>query len=195
MYTGQLVFSQVMEHSPMRTFRQCIRRYQGNRYIKSFTCHDQFLRMAFAQLTHRESLRDIEVCLRSHRSKLYPMGIRGSVSRSTLAHANKVQASIVTQGCPGIRSGCATARPLRIASSCVEPSTEPRLLWSTPLGAPRSPAQSRRRRSPGSAPQALEPAPEVRPVLAPKQGVDDLFVAHARQLPCIERELDPGNSP
>ncbi len=91
MYTGQLVFSQVMEHLPMHTFRQCIRRYQGNRYIKSFTCLDQFLCMAFAQLTHRESLRDIEVCLRAHQNKLYHMGIRGPVSRNTLAHANKMR--------------------------------------------------------------------------------------------------------
>ena len=68
-----------------------LQRYRGNRYIKSFTCLDQFLCMAFAQLTHRESLRDIEVCLRAHREKLYHMGIRGHVSRNTLAHANKMR--------------------------------------------------------------------------------------------------------
>ena len=91
MYTGQFVFSQVMEHLPMHTFRRCIHRYRGNRYIKSFTCLDQFLCMAFAQLTHRESLRDIEVCLRAHRDKLYHLGIRGQVSRNTLAHANRMR--------------------------------------------------------------------------------------------------------
>ena len=91
MYAGQLVFSQVMEHLPMHTFRRCVQRYRGNRHVKSFTCLDQFLCMAFAQLTHRESLRDIEVCLRAHQDKLYHMGIRGRVSRNTLAHANKTR--------------------------------------------------------------------------------------------------------
>ena len=75
----------------MHTFRRCVHRYQGNRYVKSFTCLDQFLCMAFAQLTYRESLRDIEVCLRAHQDKLYHMGIRGAVSRNTLANANKVR--------------------------------------------------------------------------------------------------------
>ena len=75
----------------MHTFRRCVHRYQGNRYVKSFTCLDQFLCMAFAQLTYRESLRDIEICLRAHQDKLYHMGIRGSVSRNTLANANKVR--------------------------------------------------------------------------------------------------------
>ena len=91
MYAGQFVFSQVMEHLPMHTFRRCVQRYRGNRHVKSFTCLDQFLCMAFAQLTHRESLRDIEVCLRAHQDKLYHMGIRGRVSRNTLAHANKTR--------------------------------------------------------------------------------------------------------
>ena len=91
MYSGQFVFSQVMDHLPMHTFRRCVHRYQGNRYVKSFTCLDQFLCMAFAQLTYRESLRDIEVCLRAHQDKLYHMGIRGTVSRNTLANANKVR--------------------------------------------------------------------------------------------------------
>ena len=89
MYTGKLVFAQVMEHLPMHTFRKCVRRYGGDRYAKSFPCMSQFLCMAFAQLTSRESLRDIEVCLRAQRNKLYHMGIRGSVARNTLANANK----------------------------------------------------------------------------------------------------------
>ena len=89
MHIGKLVFSQVIEHLPMHTFRRCIARYQGNRYAKSFSCLDQYLCMAFAQLTYRESLRDIEACLRAHKDKLYHMGIRGRISRRTLADANE----------------------------------------------------------------------------------------------------------
>ncbi len=88
MNTGKTVFSQVMEFLPLYEFRKCVERYQGDYKVKSFSCMDQFLCMAFAQLTYRESLRDIEACLRSMRSKLYHMGIRGQVSRSTLADAN-----------------------------------------------------------------------------------------------------------
>jgi hypothetical protein len=91
MYTGKLVFSQIIDHLPLHTFRQCVRRYDGNRKVKSFSCLDQFLCMAFAQLTYRESLRDIEACLRAQRHKLYHMGIRGGISRNTLANANKVR--------------------------------------------------------------------------------------------------------
>jgi hypothetical protein len=89
MYTGELVFSQVMDHLPMHTFRRCIQRYHGNFKIKAFTCRDQYLSMAFAQLTYRESLRDIEACLRAQQSKLYHMGIGGGISRNTLANANE----------------------------------------------------------------------------------------------------------
>ena len=89
MYSGTFVFSQVMDHLPIRVFRKCVQRYGGNRYVKSFPCLSQFLCMAFAQLTHRESLRDIEIGLRAHGSKLYHMGFRGNVSRNTLANANK----------------------------------------------------------------------------------------------------------
>ena len=89
MYSGQFVFSQVMEHLPMKTFRKCVQRYQGDRRVQSFTCFDQFLCRAFAQLTYRESLRDIEACLRAHKDKLYHMGIRGGMSRNTLANANQ----------------------------------------------------------------------------------------------------------
>jgi len=91
MLSGQLVFSQVIAHLPMSIFRSCVKRYRGNYKVKSFTCLDQFLCMAFAQMTFRESLRDIESCLRAQRSKLYHMGIRGAVSRNTLANANKVR--------------------------------------------------------------------------------------------------------
>jgi len=89
MNSGKTVFSQLTEFFPTQQFRHCVDRYKGNAYIKSFSCWDQFLCMIFAQLTYRESLRDIEVCLRVFRSKLYHMGIRGKISRSTLADANE----------------------------------------------------------------------------------------------------------
>jgi len=91
MHIGKIVFSQVIEHLPMHTFRRCVQRYDGNHKIKSFSCLDQFLCMTFAQLTYRESLRDIEACLRAQREKLYHMGIRGGISRNTLSNANKVR--------------------------------------------------------------------------------------------------------
>jgi hypothetical protein len=86
---GQTIFSQIIDFLPKKKFRQCVNRYGGNYRVRSFTCFDQFLCMAFAQLTYRESLRDIECCLRAMRGKLYHMGIRGKVSRSTLAYANE----------------------------------------------------------------------------------------------------------
>lgn len=89
MHEGQLIFSQVTDHLPLHTFRRYVQRYQGERYVKQFRCLDQYLVMAFAQLTYRESLRDIEACLRAQQSKLYHMGIRSTISRSTLAEANE----------------------------------------------------------------------------------------------------------
>jgi len=89
MYSGKLVFSQLMGFLPMHQFRQCVKRYNGNRHVKSFTCLDQFLCMAFAQLSYRESLRDIESCMRAMQRKLYHLGIRSKISRSTLAEANE----------------------------------------------------------------------------------------------------------
>jgi hypothetical protein len=89
MNTGKTIFAQVMDFLPLNEFRKCVKRYQGNYKLKSFSCLDQFLCMAFAQLTYRESLRDIETCLRSMKGKLYHMGIRSKVSRSTLADANE----------------------------------------------------------------------------------------------------------
>jgi hypothetical protein len=74
---------------PTYQFQICVDRYQGNRYVKDFSCWDQFLGLAFAQLSYRESLRDIEACLRAQEPKLYHMGFRGQVSRNTLAHANE----------------------------------------------------------------------------------------------------------
>ena len=89
MHTGQLVFAQLMEHIPHYSFRRIVRRYDGERRLREFSCWDQFACMAFGQLTFRESLRDLEVCLRSRPEHLYHMGIRGRVSRSTLAEANE----------------------------------------------------------------------------------------------------------
>lgn len=88
MHMGKLIFAQLMEHLPQKTFARCVDRYGGHYKVKSFSCMDQYLCMAFAQLTFRESLRDIEACLRSQSEKLYHMGIRGQVSRNTLANAN-----------------------------------------------------------------------------------------------------------
>jgi len=80
MNDGQLVFSQIMEFMPIKSFRRCVQKYRGKHKVKSFSCLDQFHCMAFAQLTYRASLRDIEACLRSRQNKLYHMGIRGNVS-------------------------------------------------------------------------------------------------------------------
>ncbi len=91
MYTGKLVFAQVMDHLPLSTFSRCVQRYRGHHKVKRFSCLDQYLCMAFAQLTYRESLRDIEACLRAQFSKLYHLGLRGAVSRNTLANANAVR--------------------------------------------------------------------------------------------------------
>ncbi len=89
MNLGRTVFSQLVNFLPTYQFQICVDRYQGNRYVKEFSCWDQFLCLAFAQLTYRESLRDIEACLRAQQPKLYHMGFRGQVSRNTLAHANE----------------------------------------------------------------------------------------------------------
>ena len=91
MNSGKIIFSQLMDFLPSYEFRRCVARYGGNYKIKTFTCWDQFLCMAFAQLTYRESLRDIQACLRAAGQKLYHMGIRGKVSRNTLANANQTR--------------------------------------------------------------------------------------------------------
>jgi hypothetical protein len=91
MHLGKTVFAQLMDFIPAHEFRRCVNRYQGNHKVSSFSCWDQFLAMAFAQLTYRESLRDIETCLRALGSHLYHLGIRGQVSRSTLADANETR--------------------------------------------------------------------------------------------------------
>jgi Domain of unknown function (DUF4372)/Transposase DDE domain len=87
--SGRTVFSQLIQHLPEKEFQKCVARYNGDSNFRGFSCWDQLLAMAFAQLTYRESLRDIESCLRALQSKLYHMGFRGKVSRSTLADANE----------------------------------------------------------------------------------------------------------
>jgi hypothetical protein len=91
MHLGQTVFAQLLEFIPSYEFQVCVDRYQGNRYVKDFSCWDQFLCLVFAQLTDRTSLRDIETCLRAQQPKLYHMGFRGRVSRATLADANEAR--------------------------------------------------------------------------------------------------------
>ena len=89
MNTGRTVFSQLLAHAPGKEFQKCVARYRGDANPRGFSCWDQYLAMAFAQLTYRESLRDIEACLRSMSGKLYHMGFRGKVARATLADANE----------------------------------------------------------------------------------------------------------
>lgn len=92
MLAGRTVFAQLIDHLSQTTFRTCVARYDGDHKVSRFSCWDQFLCMAFAQLTYRESLRDIEACLRAVQPKLYHVGIRTRVSRSTLAYANETRA-------------------------------------------------------------------------------------------------------
>ncbi len=91
MHSGKLVFAQLTSHLPLSTFRRCVTAYGGEHKVKSFSCLEQFLCLAFAQLTYRESLRDIEACLRAQNDKLYHLGIRSRISRSTLADANEAR--------------------------------------------------------------------------------------------------------
>jgi Domain of unknown function (DUF4372) len=88
---GKLVFAQLTAHLPLTTFGRCVARYEGEHKVKSFTCLEQFLVLVFAQLTFRESLRDIEACLRAQPDKLYHMGLRSQVAGNTLANANAVR--------------------------------------------------------------------------------------------------------
>ena len=91
MYHGRIVFSQIMDYFPRRRFKSCVDRYRGDHRVKTFTCFDQFYCMTFAQLTARESLRDIEACLRAAGPKIYHAGMKARVSRNTLAKANEVR--------------------------------------------------------------------------------------------------------
>ena len=89
MHSGKLVFAQLMAYLPLHTFRQCVAKYPSHYPTLTFSHLDQFLCLAFAQLTYRESLRDIETCLRAHHAKLYHLGIRGNIAKSTLADVNE----------------------------------------------------------------------------------------------------------
>ncbi len=89
MYAGKLVFAQVMEFAPWHTFRRLVTKYHGDFNLRTFSCLDQFLSMAFAQITFRESLRDIEACFEAHAAKAYHLGLRGNFTRSNLADANE----------------------------------------------------------------------------------------------------------
>ena len=91
MNNGRTIFSQLIEYLPNKEFQKCVSRYRGDHYVKKFSCWDQFLSMAFAQLTYRDGLRDIESCLQSVGSKLYHMGFRSKIKRSTLADANELR--------------------------------------------------------------------------------------------------------
>src|SRR5215472_7187207 len=91
MNLGRLVFAQITQHLPLTTFRRCVARYRGGHKVKNFSCLDQYLCMAFAQLTYRESLRDIEACLRAQAGKLYHMAIKTRVPRITLPNANETR--------------------------------------------------------------------------------------------------------
>jgi hypothetical protein len=89
MHTGRFVFAELIAHLPHKEFQKCVTRYGGDRRDRSFSCWDQYLALAFAQFTYRESLRDIEACLGAMQGKLYHLGFRGKVARSTLADANE----------------------------------------------------------------------------------------------------------
>jgi hypothetical protein len=91
MHSGRIIFSQLMDFLPTHEFNRCVRLHRGNRRVRRFSCWDQFLCMAFAQLTYRESLRDIETCLRAMQGKLYHSGIRARIARNTLAKANELR--------------------------------------------------------------------------------------------------------
>ena len=105
-HAGKLVFAQLMERLPLRTFHQCVARYSGRYPTLKFSHFDQFLCMAFAQLTYRESLRDIETCLHAHQAKLYHLGIRGNIAKSTLADANEQRDCRIYMDCLLYTSRC-----------------------------------------------------------------------------------------
>jgi Domain of unknown function (DUF4372) len=103
MNSGRTVFAQLLDHLPSYEFQKCVTRYRGDYQQKTFSCWDQYLSVAFAQLTYRDSLRDIEACLRSMQGKLYHVGFRGKVSRPTLADANESRDwRIYCRFCPGV---------------------------------------------------------------------------------------------
>src|ERR1022692_2051501 len=131
MHLGRIVFAQLIDHIPPYEFHKCVERYGGNHKFRGFSCLDQFLCIAFAQLTYRESLRDIEACLRSSPAKLYHMGIRGRVSRSTLADANERHdwrifadfASVIISRARGLYSSDPFGEDLRLSAYALDSTT------------------------------------------------------------------------
>ena len=124
MNEGRTVFAQLMDHVPHHLFARCVARYQGDHRVRSFSCWDQFLCLAFAQLTWRESLRDIELCLRTAGRKLYHLGIRGHVARNTLAKANENRDWRIYQELA--HELIRIARPLAWRDAAAEMMAEPR---------------------------------------------------------------------
>jgi hypothetical protein len=121
MLPGRTIFAQLMTHVPQTTFQRCVARYRGDYKASRFSCWDQFLCMAFAQLTYRESLRDIEACLRAVQPKLYHVGIRARVARATLAYANETRVRGVNYFCRSTTTisageGLAKGAPLATAA-------------------------------------------------------------------------------
>ena len=149
MNDGKTVFAQLFEHIPMNDFRKAVRRYRGEYKVQKFSCLDQFLCMAFAQLTFRESLRDIETCLRTVRPKLYHMGIRGGISRTTLAKANenrdwRIYADFAQVLIRTARGACTSTIPLRWNwSRRCTPSTPRRSTCAFPFSRGRDSANGR----------------------------------------------------
>ncbi len=119
MYEGQMVFPQLLEFLPRRIFDSCVRRYQGHRRVRGFSCRDQFLAMAFAQLTGRESLRDLEIRLRAVSDKLYHAGFRGAIGAAPWPTPTEraTGKSIATWGWPSSSGRGPCTRPTILASS------------------------------------------------------------------------------
>jgi hypothetical protein len=141
---SKVVFSQVMEHLPVHLFRKCVARYGGDYKSRGFSCRDQFLCMSFAQLTFRESPRDIEACLRSVPEKLYHLGFHGSIARSTLADANE------SRDWP-VYADFALVRIFHVVTWRKRRPHE-ESLWSHPLRAVDGPVKTVRRRTYGHLP-------------------------------------------
>jgi hypothetical protein len=135
MNQGRTVFSQLIAFLPDREFRRCVARYDGDARLRDFSCWDQYLTMAFAQLTYRESLRDIEACLRAVGAKLYHMGFQGKVARSTLADANESRDWRIFADFAQVL--IRIARPLYVADPIGVDSTTTIDLWTCMAISPR----------------------------------------------------------
>ena len=174
MYSGTFVFSQVVDHLPIRVFRKCVRRYGGNRYVKSFPCLSQFLCMAFAQLTHRESLRDIENGLRAHGTS----STTGHSRQRVAQHARQRQQTARRADLRGVRAGtdphCTAApRRRRLRTGTRRHGVRARRLHHRPVPVGLPVGAVPLHEVGGQAPRASRPArqhPHVRPCFAPETG-------------------------